>query len=68
MVLIFQVVRLVPLSSVERMAGHIRKIDQDKWFVRISAGKHPITGKRIQKSRVVHSWLPISGEMNRVSK
>jgi integrase len=53
-VLIFQVVRLVPLSSVERMAGHIRKIDQDKWFVRISAGKHPITGKRIQKSRVVH--------------
>ena len=53
MVPIFQVVRLVPLSSVECMAGHIRKIDQDKWFVRMSAGKHPITGKRIQKSRVI---------------
>ena len=35
------------------MTGHIRKIDEGKWFVRISAGKHPITGKRIQKSRVV---------------
>ena len=53
MVPIFQVVRLVPLSSVECMTGYIRKIDQDKWFVRISAGKHPITGKRIQKSRVI---------------
>ena len=35
------------------MAGHIRKIDEDKWFIRISAGKHPVSGKRIQKSRVV---------------
>ena len=35
------------------MTGHIRKIDEGKWFIRISAGKHPITGKRIQKSRVI---------------
>jgi len=35
------------------MTGHIRKINEGKWFIRISAGKHPITGKRIQKSRVI---------------
>jgi integrase len=38
---------------LDSMTGHIRKIDESKWFVRISAGKHPISGKRIQKSRVV---------------
>lgn len=35
------------------MTGHLRKINEGKWFVRISAGKHPISGKRIQKSRVI---------------
>ena len=29
-------------------------MDEGKWFVRISAGKHPISGKRIQKSLVVY--------------
>jgi len=36
------------------MTGHLRKINEGKWFVRISAGKHPITGKRIQKSLTVY--------------
>ena len=36
------------------MAGHIRKIEEGKYFVRISAGTHPITGKRIQKSLTVY--------------
>ena len=36
------------------MTGHMRKINEGKWFIRISAGKHPITGKRIQKSLVVY--------------
>ena len=36
------------------MTGHLRKINEGKWFVRISAGKHPISGKRIQKSLVVY--------------
>jgi integrase len=35
------------------MQGHLRQMSENKWFVRVSAGKHPITGKRIQKSRVV---------------
>ena len=38
---------------LECMAGHIKKTGEGKWFVRISAGKHPISGKRIQKSLVV---------------
>ena len=36
------------------MNGHIRQTGSNKWFVRVSAGKHPVTGKRIQKSRVVY--------------
>ena len=36
------------------MTGQIRKTGNNKWFVRISAGKHPISGKRIQKSLVVY--------------
>ena len=36
------------------MTGHIRKIEEGKYFVRISAGTHPITGKRIQKSLTVY--------------
>ena len=39
---------------LDSMTGHLRKINEDKWFVRISAGKHPISGKRIQKSLVVY--------------
>ena len=35
------------------MTGHIKKTGEGKWFVRISAGKNPISGKRIQKSLVV---------------
>ncbi len=35
------------------MTGHIRQVGDNKWFIRISAGKHPITGKRIQKSQVI---------------
>jgi integrase len=35
------------------MAGHLKKIEEGKWFIRISAGRHPISGKRIQKSRVI---------------
>lgn len=35
------------------MSGHIRQTGSNKWFVRISAGKHPVTGKRIQKSLTV---------------
>jgi len=36
------------------MQGHVKKIAENKWFIRISAGKHPISGKRIQKSLVVY--------------
>ena len=39
---------------LDSMTGHLRKINEGKWFVRISAGKHPISGKRIQKSLVVY--------------
>jgi len=39
---------------LDSMTGHLRKINEGKWFVRISAGKHPITGKRIQKSLTVY--------------
>lgn len=36
------------------MKGHVKKIAENRWFIRISAGKHPISGKRIQKSLVVY--------------
>ncbi len=39
---------------LDSMTGHLRNINEGKCFVRISAGKHPITGKRIQKSLTVY--------------
>lgn len=39
---------------VDAMSGYLRQTGNNKWFVRVSAGKHPVTGKRIQKSRVVY--------------
>ncbi len=39
---------------VDSMSGYVRQTGNNKWFVRASAGKHPVTGKRIQKSRVVY--------------
>lgn len=36
------------------MQGHVRNLSDSKWLVRVSAGKHPISGKRIQKALVVY--------------
>ena len=36
------------------MRGHIRKLGPDRYLVRISAGRDPITGKRQQPSKVIH--------------
>jgi integrase len=36
------------------MKGSISRLGDGRWLVRVEAGRHPATGKRIQPSRVVH--------------
>ena len=36
------------------MSGHIRRLGQDRYLVRISCAWDPVTGKRSQPSKVVH--------------
>lgn len=35
------------------MRGHLREIQKGKWFVRPSCGVDPVTGRRLQPSKVV---------------
>ena len=35
------------------MAGHIRRLDNERYLVRVSAGRDPRTGRRLQPSRVI---------------
>ena len=49
-----EVVRYVFVGTFDPMRGHIRKLGPDRYLVRISAGRDPITGKRQQPSKVIH--------------
>lgn len=42
------------MGTFESMSGHIRRLGQDRYLVRISCAWDPVTGKRSQPSKVVN--------------